>query len=81
MFSSFFSESPLNFRFVVSSLAKNRVSLLGSDKELVRMSFSIVADAGTSIDLSVLFVHVLENELVGRGAEITHIPPNYSAIS
>lgn len=81
MLASFFTESPLDFGFVVSSLAEDGVSLLRSNEELVRVSFGIVADASTTVDLSIRFVHVSKNELVSGGGEITHIPPDDAAIS
>jgi len=64
MFATLFSESPLDLGFIVSSLAQNWISLFTSNEELVRVSFSIVADAGSTVDLTVLSGGVLENELV-----------------
>lgn len=53
MFSLVFSESPLHLGLVVSSLAKDGVSLFTSNKELMGMSLSIVTDTGTTVDLAI----------------------------
>jgi hypothetical protein len=71
----------LDFRLVVSSLAENRISLFTSNEELMGVSFGVVADAGSTVDLSIGLVHVSEDELISGGAEVTHIPPDDSTIS
>ena len=44
--------SSLNLSLLVSVLAHDGVTLLGSDQEFVRMGILVIAEASTSIDLS-----------------------------
>ena len=78
--SGIFSESPLHFGLVISSLAENGVTLLGANEELVGMGLSVVTDASSTIGLTIGLVSIAEDQLIERGTQVTHIPPQNTAV-
>ena len=72
--------STLDFSLLVSVLTHNSVTLLGPNQELVGMSILIIAEAGSSISLTVFVVGVFEDKLISRSVHVSHIPPQDSTI-
>jgi len=71
----------LHFCLVVSTLAHDGVSLLGTYQELVGMRVLVVAQASSTVNFTFFIVSVLEDELLERGSHVSHIPPKYAPIS
>lgn len=75
------SPTSLNFSLFVSVLAHNSVTLLRSDQEFMGMGILVVAEASSSVNFAGCVVSVTENELIGRGREVSGIPPQNTTIS
>ena len=75
------SESPLDFRFFVSVLAVDGVSLFGAHNELMRVGFGIILQASSTVNFAIGLVGISEDKLVGGLFERAHIPPKHAAIS
>jgi len=73
--------STLHFGLVVSTLAHDGVSLLGTYQELVGMRILVVAQASSTVNFTIFFVVVLEDKLLERSSHVSHIPPEYAPIS
>jgi hypothetical protein len=72
--------SALDFSLLVSVLTHDGVSLLGSDQEFVRMGILIIAEASSSVSLTVFRMVILEFKSVSRCGHISHVPPEDATV-
>jgi hypothetical protein len=63
------TKTPLHLGLFVTILAVNGVTLFRSYQELVRVGFSIVFKASSSVNFSIGFVTISQNELICGGLE------------
>lgn len=80
MLTGFISPSSLDFSLFISVLAHDSVSLLRSDQELMGVGVLVVAEASSSIHLTIFNALIFHHKLVSRGRKVSVIPPQDTSV-
>lgn len=81
MLTLFVTPSALDLSLFVSVLTHESVTLFTSNQELVGVGVLIIAERSSTVGLAVFYVGILEDELVGGGIHVSHIPPKDASVS